>query len=156
MSVAFDEIQKRHARRCQVIRDSRGLKAPLLTDAESVKEHLKLIKDKQAELINECFMVDQDVQVLIHALNSLGSKNTVDQAISMSWEACWKSVPLEEQEVYHRRTNEEEEKALKQTGDVPGQTKLKFKDDGSTAEAAGPATTKKRLTASSLRKTSKK
>ena len=146
MSIAYDEIQKRHARRCQVIRDSRQLKPPLLTDAESVKEHLKMIKDKQGELINECFMVDQDVQVLIHALNSMATPAVVAEAVNLSWESCWRKVPLEEQEVYHRRNGEEAEKEAKEAkakGEVPGQMKLKVKDDGSKAEAAGPVTTKK-------------
>lgn len=145
MNVAFSEIQKRHGKRCAVIRDSRGLKPPLLTDAESVKEHNKIIKDKQAEFINECFLVDQDVQVLIVALNELATPDMVDSAVSKAWDKCFAKMPPQDQEVYHRRIHEEmeaEAKVAKERGDVPGQTKL-FKDDGSVAEPAGPISSRK-------------
>lgn len=145
MSIAFREIQTRHGKRCAIIRDSRGMKAPLLTDAESVKEHMKLIKDQQAELINECFLVDQDMQVLIVALNDIASPDVVESAVGRAWDKCFATMPPQDQEVYHRRIHEEiekETKAAKERGDVPGQIKM-FKDDGSTAEPAGPISSRK-------------
>lgn len=146
MSIAFDEIQKRHSKRCAVIRESRQLKPPMLTDSESVKEFQKMLKDKQSELINECFLVDQDVQVLIVAMRLLvANKYELEKAVSNAWDTCWQTVPAEEQDIYHRRSHEQKEQEVKDAkakGEVPGQMKI-VKDDDSIADAATPVSSRK-------------
>lgn len=144
----LDSIEKRHAERSTVITESRKIKPPVLTDDESVKAHLKLIKEQQGALINACFLVDRDMQTLLVALTDLAHAAGLAELKEEYVQFAWQKLRLtdEEQEVLNRRDTEAaeaREKEAKARGEVPGQMKLVHKDDGSIAEPASAVTTKK-------------
>ena len=143
----LQEIEKRHAKRCEITSRSRKLTPPILTDSEHVKEHGKDIKEMQTEYLNACWLVEYDMRLLLHVLRQFVS----DAVLAEAFEYAKKDVKFddwlrERLEEIARIETEKAEKSEKKDGqpkDLPGQQKLKVKDDGSTAEAASECTTSK-------------
>lgn len=149
MSLNLDELEKRHAKRCEIIRECKQMHTPMITDVAAVKEFSSIIKTKQTELLDECYMIDRDVQALLMCLREFSSPQTVGAKFDLCWDRVFNGMPLEDQTRYYERMNQEiekeqeaHEKDQKARGEVPGQQKM-FKDDGSVAEAASPVTTTK-------------
>lgn len=143
---ALLEMEKRHARRCQKINESKQIKPPTLSDCDSLKEHNKILKDLQSDFLNECFLVDTDFRVLVSALRRACERVRPALDAESLCDEVWREQRLEPEvaDILNRRKMEEaeaREKEFKKNGkiaDIPGQTKL-F-DPDSFAEAAGPVT----------------
>lgn len=151
---AKSEIEKRHAERRMILKDSRRPLKVVITDKNSVKDAKAILTDAQADLLEKCFLVDQDMQVLLVALNTIAIdfKIDVEDCVRRAWEKC----PLsdeEQQVLWDREVRDAEarEKELEKSGkpkDIPGQTKLSVASGTfqpstmPSAEEAGPVTTR--------------
>jgi len=142
----LSEIETRHADRRAFIFDYNGKTAkpsPYLDDA--IKDHVKEIKESQPTLLEKCFLVDHDMQVLLVGFRQMAQDTGKD--LEKYVKEAWERTPMDENAqtakwVQEVKAAEEREKEAKKNGEVPGQTKM-FKDDGSVAEEATPVSTKK-------------
>lgn len=146
----LSEIETRHADRRAFIFDyneSTAKPCPYLEDA--VKDHVKDIKSAQVTLLEKCFLVDHDEQVLLVAFRQMAQDTGKD--LEKYVKDAWERTPMDSnaqtakwaQEV---KAAEDREKEAKKDGSTPGQPKM-FKDDGTVAEAASAVTTKKEAAA---------
>lgn len=155
---ALSEMEKRHAKRCQKIHESKLLKPPTISDCDSLKEHNKVLKDLQSDFLNECFLVDTDFRVLVAALRRACERVRPALDVESLCDEIWREQRLDPEvaDILNRRKMEEaeaREKEFKKHGkiaDIPGQTKL-FESD-SFAEPAGPVTVTRFDPGSSLTK----
>ena len=149
MSTAMQEIEKRHAKRREIMRESRLPLRVVITDRDSTKDTTTFIKKEQDELLYECFLVDHDMQCLLAALRLIEQERRLDIAgyVRRAWESA--RISEEELQVLNKRAmdeiearEKEREANQKRSGDVPGQMKFSDLADTSSAEPAGPVTTR--------------
>lgn len=146
MPTWLEQIEKRHNERRNIFEDSLEIRPPLITSSESVKDARKVLSDTQTSFLDSCFLVTQDVTVLLSALSEACSFShlIIEDVVHRAWEKHNSKLTQQEIDVLYKREVEEAEKRLeeaKKKGEVPGQMKMSFKDDGSVAEAAGPCET---------------
>ncbi|GEM_PF-4922174 len=142
---AYNDILKRQAARKAIRKCLAELPTPLITDEDAIKEHAKSIQKLRSAYLDCCSFVDWDIDVLRRAISNIVPRDKdIENLVGIAQD----EVPLDAK--LREKLEKAEADDAKKTGDVPGQTKLDFKsgkgkvkDDGATAEAAGPVKTGK-------------
>lgn len=151
----FGGIKDRHHKRKLVMRSMKQLRAPIILDADSVKEFNKTVKELQTELLYASHLEDFDMAVLLHAFTErcYQEETIMVQAIQEAKEKVKRLWAEHDQASYDElmrvENKEKEEENRKLRGGNEDQRTIfdemaegKVKDDGSTAEPASECVTK--------------